>query len=639
MPLTKQQNEIVPERLVPIGLIFSIDVLLTSLSFTVSYLICSNFFPEIVNHRLVIQLPIIIAITSLIFLSIGIYRGLVFYDRLRQVYSIFNAICLANVLTIVFAVINGKLIMEENLTIPLSIILVHSVLSFITLVMARFLYKYVLLNIKEKFVKTSNVVLVHNFDDASKDLTRYIAALKEKRKNVIYNLNFREVALDYKTQHLQLEDNYVEGFVLASKENDEESYRNGLEKLAMFKRPIYTCHFSKKTIDDSKVDDLWLSKFDLSHLFSPRLNFQNHMSSVKNTIGSETILITGAGGTIAKEYIRCLIEYDFKGKLILLDNSEASLNSIFNYCQTFKSFQVISKLGDAKDQKFVERIFEEHRPEYVLHAAGNNKPEFFDDNILNVFKENVLTTKVIADLAAKFLVKRFIFCSNAEAALPKSTLEVCKRVSELYLDSLNTTNNPFTFISLRMDKVFDFDNSFINYLQWQIDLGRGVDTSKFGPFKVFSNKRDVANTLLHITSEKKPLGSVLMSGLGLKIKTSILVDFMVSLGPQRKSKNALNKSYLNDDSNEGVMAGENFYAMTEKVFDSPPLKTVPGMNGVSKSEIKKTVETICFNILLNSKHYPEVFSLIQDFEPGHWNDFYQEYLLQKSNGGVIRLKK
>ena len=637
MPQIKQQNELLQERLVPVGLIFLIDILLTALSFVASYLICANFFPDIVKHRFVIQMPVIIAITSLIFLTIGIYKGLVNYDRLRQVYSIFNAICLANILTIVFAVVNGKLIMEEDLAIPLSIILVHSLLSFVALVASRFLYKRLLINIKERFVRTANVVLVHNFDQDALELKQFSSVLDERRKRVVLQLNFMEDGLSERLSYSDIEDNYIEAFVLLFKERPINSFTEALEKLARFKKPIFFGYSPYSSKDKLSMNNIRLNRLDLAHLFAPQMNFQGQLNVVKNNMGSASLLVSGAGGAIAKEYIRALLGFGFKGKIILLDNSETALNIISNFCQTFKGVSVVPKLGDVKERKFVQRIFEEHRPEYVLHAAGNNKPEFFDDNILNVLKENVLATKIIADLSLKFFVKRFVFCSSTEAERPKSTLEVCKRVSEMYLDSLNTPVNPFNFVSLRLNKVFDPENSFINYLQWQIDLGRTIDVSRFGAYKTFSNKRDVANTLIHVTANPNPLGSVLVSRLGLKIKTSILVDFMTSLGIQKAEKdvNLLEDLEANQKGSPKVVY--DFNGLIKNIFNKPPLEVVSHKNGLSKTQIQKTVETICLNILLNSKDYPEVFTLIHDFEPGYWNDLYEDYQSNQSDKGVIRL--
>jgi len=637
MPQVKQQNELLHDRLLPVGLIFLIDILLTGLSFAASYAICANFFPGIVKHRFVIQMPVIIAITSLIFLIIGIYKRLVNYDRLQQVYSIFNAICLANVLTIVFAVVNGKLIMEEDLVIPLSIILVHSFLSFIALGASRYLYKNLLHNIKDKFVKMSNVVLVHNYDENVSELDRFSSVLEEKGKKAVLRFSFFGASLHTKLNYSLIEDNYIDAFVLLYQEDPIPSLMEALEKLAKFKKPIYFAYALRSDKEYFSTDNIRLNRLDLAHLFAPQMNSKVQLDMVKNKLDGSSILVSGAGGTIAKQYLQSLLGLGFKGKLILLDNSETALNTISTYCKTFENSQIIPKLGDVKEAKGLRRIFKEHRPDYVLHAAGNNKPEFFDDNIVNVLKENILATKVIADISAEFFVKRFVFCSSKEAAKPSSTLEVCKRISELYLDSLNTKTNPFDYVSLRLNKVFDPENSFINYIQWQIDLGRNIDINRFTKYKTFSNKKDVARALIHVTADDSPRGSILTSKLGLKIKTSILVDFMSALGIQG-NKGDFNTLAYNDVSNKEMGdVSDNFFGIPKNSFNEPPLENTPGGETPPKEKVQKIVETICLNILLNSKEYPEVFTLIKDFGPGYWKDLFDAYKSNRSNKDVIHL--
>jgi len=132
------------EKIFPISLLFIIDALLTAFSFITSYALCSYIIDDIDAHSMLIQLPIVVSLTSLIFLFIGVYKGFVKTSRLNEVYNIFNAICLANILTIVLVVVNGRLMLEEDLMVPLAIIIVHSILSFSALVISRILYKNLL---------------------------------------------------------------------------------------------------------------------------------------------------------------------------------------------------------------------------------------------------------------------------------------------------------------------------------------------------------------------------------------------------------------------------------------------------------------------------------------------------------------
>jgi len=156
-------------------LVLVLDVVLTALSFMGSYFICSFLLPGLNINMMLVQLPLIISVSSLIFLLIGSYRGFIKYDRVTDVYHIFNAICLANILTIVVIVINGKTVMIEDITVPLSIIVVHSILSFIALVVARLFYKTLYSRFSDNHVTTKNVLLVGS--------GKYIRAINISLKN------------------------------------------------------------------------------------------------------------------------------------------------------------------------------------------------------------------------------------------------------------------------------------------------------------------------------------------------------------------------------------------------------------------------------------------------------------------------
>lgn len=119
-----------------------IDIIITSGSFILSYIICKAYIlPQIAFNNILVQLPIIVAITTIVLLVYGRYKGVLKFGELEDIYNIFNAICLANILTIVLVVMNAKLINQEELIVPLSIIIVHSVLSFLGLLLSRKAYK------------------------------------------------------------------------------------------------------------------------------------------------------------------------------------------------------------------------------------------------------------------------------------------------------------------------------------------------------------------------------------------------------------------------------------------------------------------------------------------------------------------
>ncbi len=234
------KNILYTNEMFPVRLVFLIDILLTGISFILSYFLCSLILPDIWNHGMLIQLPIIVALTSFIFLFIGIYKGYVKYDKVREVYSIFNAICITNILTIILVVVNGKLFMEKELMVPLSIIVVHSILTFSALVVSRYLYKYLTVSRRKGLNKKGKSMFVFNETLGNTDAEMILSLLK--KRNGENNVLIAKEGLDY----LKIENNLrktsskVANFYLHGdiRQNDPE-YLELLGNISKFKKPIY----------------------------------------------------------------------------------------------------------------------------------------------------------------------------------------------------------------------------------------------------------------------------------------------------------------------------------------------------------------------------------------------------------------
>lgn len=229
------------EKTFPVRLVFLLDIVLTALSFVASYFICSLILPDLGGHAMLVQLPIVVALTSIIFLAIGIYKGYVKFTKIREVYSIFNAICITNILTIVLVVVNGTLFMEKNLMVPLSIIIVHSILSFSVLVISRYAYKYASRFNKAANSAKSKLVFAHT----SLLSVSQREATEQCLKNAYYQKEEDKEQSEIVFLKLNLEDNHInfkntqnlDGIVLESKSIVENaSVYNAIQQA---NKPLY----------------------------------------------------------------------------------------------------------------------------------------------------------------------------------------------------------------------------------------------------------------------------------------------------------------------------------------------------------------------------------------------------------------
>ncbi len=604
-----QRMKVFHEKLFPIGLVFFIDVLLTAMSFVLSYALCSFILPDISSHTMLVQLPIIVAITSMIFLFIGIYRGFVKYDRLREVYSIFNAICLSNILTIVLVVINGQLVMENDLMVPLSIIIVHSVLSFSALVASRFLYKKIKSRIASKYKLLSKVLLVTTKELDDNDLTDINGRLEELKKHLVQVLFFpkEDDGSSFNLDQAYIDDNQISEIYVYNEDDCFDKFFEIITKIESLGTSI-------NIVNDLKQFEA--SNLDYDTIFPSQ--FKNELvdnNATKKLVG-KTILITGAGGCIGSEFAKRLYRLNIKVTLVLIDNSESSLNQISGFLSNSTSLKLTPRLVDIKDKKLMEKIFSDYKPSIVVHTAGNTFLEFLDNDQNKIIQQNLTSTKLIADLSKKHNVEKFVFCSSNRAIKPSTTLEVSKRLAEIYLESLNETSSKTNFTSVRLHKVYNTKNSAVNYIKGQIVLKRPINLRFINEEEVFTNLQDVVNTLLFLSVDEGDFKrGIFTTKLGVKIDAQLLIKIigLIEFSGNHGSKQI---SYKNTFISEKIF--KEYSSL--KLYNNPNefLEAQVVFGNLSKEKIKQKIEHICLNILFDDNDSEPIFEMINDFGSGDW---------------------
>ena len=142
-------------------LVLAIDVLVIAVSFIISYFIRFNLTLDFDTNMLLIQLPVVMLAGMIAFLFVGSYKGVVRHTGVRDVYKIFNAICLSSILMITMVLINREFYLHDNFTIPLSIIIIHSLLGFIGLTALRYVFKALYDDFLVRNLKVNKNVLIY----------------------------------------------------------------------------------------------------------------------------------------------------------------------------------------------------------------------------------------------------------------------------------------------------------------------------------------------------------------------------------------------------------------------------------------------------------------------------------------------
>jgi FlaA1/EpsC-like NDP-sugar epimerase len=189
-----------------------------------------------------------------------------------------------------------------------------------------------------------------------------------------------------------------------------------------------------------------------------------------------TVLVTGAGGSIGTELCRQIARVG-PSRLILVDNAEGPLFEIERELVDERDFTaVLTKLVDVKDRTALRRdVFDKFRPTVVFHAAAYKHVTMLQTHPVESVRNNVVGTRVVAELAAEFGVERFVLISTDKAVNPKTVMGQSKALCERIVESLGQRRDIATrFVAVRFGNVLNSSGSVIPIFRKQIERGGPV---------------------------------------------------------------------------------------------------------------------------------------------------------------------
>jgi len=197
---------------------------------------------------------------------------------------------------------------------------------------------------------------------------------------------------------------------------------------------------------------------------------------VASYLEGQTVLVTGAGGSIGSELCRQIARVR-PTRLILVDNAEGSLFEIERELVGERDFTAaVPQLVDVKDREVMRReVFEKYRPTVVFHAAAYKHVAMLETHPLASVRNNVVGTRVCAELAAEFGVERFVLISTDKAVNPKTVMGQSKALCEWVVESLGHRRDIKTrFVAVRFGNVLNSSGSVIPIFRKQIERGGPV---------------------------------------------------------------------------------------------------------------------------------------------------------------------
>ncbi|MCS6291194.1 MAG: polysaccharide biosynthesis protein [Nitrospira sp.] len=249
-------------------------------------------------------------------------------------------------------------------------------------------------------------------------------------------------------------------------------------------RDLLQCRVEVSQIRDLSIEDLL-----------DRVPVDLDAEPLRRLIRGERVLVTGAGGSIGSELCRQVAMLS-PAALVLLDRYENGLFAIANELSTVGHTSVVPVIGDITDVGQMNRLFAEHRPTLVFHAAAHKHVPLMEGNSCEAVLNNVSGTRIVAEAAHRHEVDRFILISTDKAVNPVSVMGASKGVSELLLQNLSRSSRTI-FTTVRFGNVLGSNGSVIPLFVGQIKSGGPVTITDPGMRRYFMLIGEAVQLVLH----------------------------------------------------------------------------------------------------------------------------------------------
>lgn len=266
----------------------------------------------------------------------------------------------------------------------------------------------------------------------------------------------------------------------------------------------------------------------------PRDEINVDLKKVGEMLTDRRILVTGSAGSIGSEMVRQIASFH-PAEMMLIDQAETPQHDIRlmmkNLYPYVKAETVVTSITN---EKRMDDIFNKFRPEYVFHAAAYKHVPMMEDNPSESVINNIMGTKILADLSVKYKVKKFVMISTDKAVNPTNVMGCSKRICEIYVQSLNQdllskkTKNPTQFVTTRFGNVLGSNGSVIPLFKKQIQQGGPVTVTDPNIIRFFMLIPEACKLVLEAGTMGNG-GEIFVFDMGKPVKIAELAERMIQL--------------------------------------------------------------------------------------------------------------
>lgn len=295
----------------------------------------------------------------------------------------------------------------------------------------------------------------------------------------------------------------------------------------------------------------------------PRDEIQVDLKSVCDQLNGKKIMITGSAGSIGSEMVRQIAHFK-PAELMLIDLAETPQHDIrIMMAKKWPDIKVETIVTSICKKKRMDEIFSVFRPDYVFHAAAYKHVPMMEDNPSESVQNNVLGTKLLADLSVKYNVKKFVMISTDKAVNPTNVMGCSKRICEIYVQSLDKAEKEghvkgtTQFVTTRFGNVLGSNGSVIPLFEEQIKNGGPVTVTDPEIIRYFMLIPEACKLVLE-AGTKGNGGEIFVFDMGKPVKIADLAQRMIKLSGAQN----VEIKYT------GLRAGEKLYEETLNVEET-----------------------------------------------------------------------